>query len=213
MNYENVFGSLGIPTIALDESDAGRESRAAELAERSQELIRHQRLESFKRLCPEEFRAKIDRARIPNLVAWDKADAWEPGTYPGLWLWSSATGKAKTRMLWRKVGQAMVKLGKRHLFTTGAKLGEFQYECWRDGEPTEFLRRFRNYDFVVLDDLDKFPLTEERSARALRELFDEFYSKHVSVLVSANEPPDVIGEKIGASCLRRVNAVCESIEF
>ena len=57
--------------------------------------IRTQRLDRFRALCPPLFLQQIDRANVPNLAAWDEADAW-PGSHPGIWLWSPETGEAKT---------------------------------------------------------------------------------------------------------------------
>ncbi len=184
-----------------------------DLEARSLVLIHEQKMAYFRNKCPLEFQKPIDRALIPNLTAWDAADAWQPGEYPGLWLWSSETGRAKTRMQWRKIGQAHVRLNKRHVFITGAHLGEWCYTCFRDGEPSEFYRRFRNHDLVVLDDVDKYPFGDERHARAFRELFDFFYSSHISVLVSANESIAAIGAKIGDSGRRRIEEVCREVRF
>src|SRR4051812_49372842 len=58
-------------------------------------FVREQRLARFKELCPVEFQQKIDRSKLPNLAAWDEADAWT-GCAPGLWLWSHETGRGKT---------------------------------------------------------------------------------------------------------------------
>lgn len=200
---DTLFARLGIAAPA----------GPVDLEARSKELIQEHRLKDFMSRCPAEFRSKIDPALLPNLAAWEGADRWTPGEFPGLWLWSDETGRGKTRMLWRKIGQAAVRLGLRHIYTTGAHLGEWQYESYRDGKPTEFHQRFRNQDVVFLDDLDKYPLTEERAARPFRELWDFFYTKHISVLVSANEPPEFIKDCVGQSAYRRVQEVCRAVRF
>jgi hypothetical protein len=208
-NSDTLFAQLNIPP-PFDTVDP--ESRDRELEALSRDLIQKSRLDYFNTMCPREFCSPIDRTLLRNLNAWDEANKWTPGEYPGIWLWSPETGLGKTRMLWKKVGQAVVS-GKRYIFITGIHLGEWYYECFRDGEPLKFYGRFRNHDVVMLDDLDKYPVDDERAARALRELWDNFYRNHVSVIVSANEPPEFMQERIGHSAYRRITEVCQPIQF
>lgn len=179
---------------------------------RVREYIRQQRMEAFRSQCPEEFRKKIDRTLIPNLVAWDKADAWQ-GAFPGVWLWSHATGKAKTRMLWRQFGRLHVERGKAVLKITGQALAEEYFGYHMAGEPRAFYAWVRRYDVVMLDDLDKIDLDDRRAPRMCRELFDELYAWHKPVLVTANEPISHFQKRIGDSTARRMSSVCVEIPF
>ncbi|MSU47390.1 MAG: hypothetical protein EXS42_09800 [Lacunisphaera sp.] len=184
-----------------------------DLDARSRELIQESRLNDFKAKCPPEFLPPIKRALLSNLEAWDAADSWTSGTYPGLWLWSAETGRCKTRMAWRKIEQGIVKLGLRYVFTTGGSLADLCYQDFREGEPAEFVRRFKRYNLVVIDDVDKFPFADERPGRAFRDLFDYFYSQHVSVLVTSNEPIDYVAQRLGDSSERRIREVCRELRF
>lgn len=181
-------------------------------AARVREFIRSQRMEAFKAMCPAEFRAKIDRAKIPNLAAWDEADAWT-GTHPGLWLWSHETGRAKSRMLWRQFGRLHVEHGKSVLKITGQQLAEEYFGYHMAGNPRAFYRWAMGYDVVMLDDLDKIDLDDKRAPRMCRELFDELYAHHKPVLVTANEPISHFAKRIGQSTSRRMGDVCREVRF
>ena len=174
--------------------------------------IRAQRMDAFKARCPEEFRSKIDRALIPNLKAWDQADAWA-GTFPGVWLWSRETGRAKTRMLWRQFGRLHVDHGKSVLKITGQALAEEYFRYHMAGEPRAFYHWVKRHDIIMLDDLDKLDMEDRRAPRMCRELFDELYSFHKPVLVTANEPIAHFQRRIGDSTARRMNSVCTEIAF
>lgn len=174
-------------------------------------LLADQRMERFKALCPLEFQQPIDRARLPNLVAWDEADAWS-GEAPGLWLWSHETGRGKTRMAWRQFGRAHVRKGQYVLKATGQSLCESYFEAHMDGDPRAFYRRMLQPDLLIIDDLDKAEITE-RNRRAIRELFDELYSHRKAVIVTSNEPIEFFNAGLGESCVRRMREVCREIRF
>lgn len=186
-------------------------------------MVRAQRLEHFKRLCPAEFRGKIDRKRLGNPAAWDEAEKWN-GSFPGVWLWSHETGEAKSRFLWHKFGDLHVNRAKSVMRVTGLNLAEDYADARQGGKTFKFYDRFGNVEVVMLDDLDKMDLPADglslaekdramRNARFLRELFDTFYEEHTPVLVTANEPISWFGDRIGASCERRMREVCREIEF
>jgi chromosomal replication initiation ATPase DnaA len=179
---------------------------------RVRQLVRTQRMDAFKSNCPDEFMHKIDRTLLPNLEAWDKADAWA-GTFPGIWLWSHCTGKGKTRMLYRQFGRLHVEQGKAVIKISGQALAEEYFAYHMKGEPRSFYSWMNRYDVVMIDDIDKIDLEDRRAPRMCRELFDEFYSKHKSVLVTANEPIEHFQKRIGDSTSRRMHAVCEEISF
>ena len=203
MNSLTLFDHLKIPAP----------TEVVDFEQRSRDAIHEARLKDFKARCPLEFRSNIERAKITSINAWDIADKWKPGEHPGLWLWSHETGRCKTRMAWRKIGQAIVWYGLRYVITSGTGLADLCYENFRDGEPSEFVRRFKGLGFVVIDDVDKFPFNDEKHGRAFRELFDMFYANHVSVLVTSNEPISFVDSKLGESCGRRIHEVCGEIKF
>lgn len=176
------------------------------------EYIRAQRMEAFKSNCPAEFRAKIDRSLIPNLPAWDLADAWD-GAHPGIWIWSHETGHAKTRMLWRQFGRLHVERGRSVLKITGQALAEEYFGYHMNGNPRAFYGWVLGYDVVMLDDLDKMDLDDKRAPRMCRELFDELYARHKPALVTANEPITHFQKRIGDSASRRMGEVCREIKF
>lgn len=174
--------------------------------------IRQQRLDAFRSQCPDEFRKAINRDLIPNHAAWDKADVWT-GTFPGIWLWSHKSGMAKTRMLWRQFGRLHVDHGKTVLKITGQALAEEYFRYHMDGEPRAFYGWVTRYDVVMLDDLDKIDLEDRRAPRMCRELFDELYSRHKPLLVTANEPIAHFQKRIGDSTGRRMSSLCVEIPF
>lgn len=186
------------------------------------ESLRRDRLDRFLRLCPEEFRQRIDPALIPAPAAWAEADRWV-GTAPGLWLWSHATGRGKTRMLWRKFGQLHVERGFGVVRLTGAHLAEEYHDAASRARTADFYSQFRRIGTVFLDDLDKLalpdPASERDSQQALangrmvREVFDQFYAHRTPVLVTSNEPIEFFAARLGASAERRMREVCREIEF
>lgn len=175
-------------------------------------ILRQQRLDRFRELCPAEFRAAIDRAKVPNLAAWDDADRWD-GTHPGIWLWSHETGRAKSRMLWRQFGRLHVEHGKRILRITGQQLAEEYFAQHMAGEPREFYKWVSRHQVLMLDDLDKIDTAEMRTAKMLRELWDVIYAEHIAVLVTANEPPAHFEQKLGRSLGRRIAESVREIKF
>tara|TARA_R110000868_G_scaffold253540_1_gene510112 strand:- start:487 stop:1161 length:675 start_codon:yes stop_codon:yes gene_type:complete len=192
-------------------------------AEVTAKVIRQNRMERFKLMCPPEFQKKIDEKLIENPTAWAEADKWE-GSFPGLWLWSNDTGRAKTRMLWRKFGALHVNQGKVVARITGLNLAEEYHDAFNRNRTSEFYGQFSKMGVVMLDDLDKMPLPHQdasfsqsdqgmRNARFLRELFDKFYENHVPVLVTANENIKFFAERIGPSAERRMREVCKEISF
>lgn len=174
--------------------------------------LKKQRLESFRNQCPAEFQKPIDRTLLPNLIAWDEADLWN-GSHPGLWIWSKGTGQAKSRLLWRQFGRLHVQHGRSILKTSGQSLAEEYFGFHMDGDPRGFYRWLAGYDLLFIDDLDKINLSDGRSPRMLREVFDELYACKKSVLVTANEPIEFFAKNVGQSCARRMREVCREIEF
>lgn len=196
---------------------------AEEEAAVTAKVIRDNRMERFRLMCPIEFQKKIDESQIPNLEAWKIADKWEGG-FPGIWIWSNDTGKAKTRMLWRKFGQLHVKQGKVVARITGVNLAEEYHDAFNKSRTSEFYAQFAKLGIVMLDDLDKMAMHDPsapfgqqeqglRNGRMLRELFDKFYEWHVPVLVTSNEPIKFFAERIGPSAERRMREVCHEIAF
>lgn len=203
----SLWDILGIPRPAVIDPAAAEKDREAV----TRAMIKQQRLRNFLDRCPTEFRQRIDRDRLPNPEGWDDADKLIPGHYPGAWVWSAATGMCKTRLAWKKFGEAENRLGLRPVLITGKNLYDLFYSTWRDGAPEEFSRFFKAFDFVILDDLDKFPADDQRAANALRQLFDDFYTRHTSVLVTANMGPREFSERIGDSTFRRFCEVCREV--
>lgn len=179
---------------------------------RTRELLRASRLADFKRSCPAEFCLPIDRARIPNIAAWDVADSWACSS-PGLWLWSHETGRAKSRMAWRLLGRAYCNHGKRYFATTGMHLAEIYFGYHMAGEPASFYSMVFRNDLVLVDDIDKCDVADKRTGPMLREFFDEAYKRRAAVVVTANEPISYFEQVIGSSAARRLREVCTEIQF
>lgn len=175
-------------------------------------FVRKQRMDKFKESCPSEFRQVINRDLIPNLAAWDDADAWD-GKHQGIWIWSHETGHAKSRMLWRQFGRLHVEHGKACLKVSGQALAEEYFGYHMAGEPRAFYAWILAYDVLMIDDLDKMDLDDKRAPRMCRELFDLCYEKRKPVLVTANEPIEHFQKRIGDSTARRMSSVCREIKF
>lgn len=181
--------------------------------ERSRFVRRCTRLAEFQKRCPVEFRQALDLSKLKDPGPWPEGWAWTPGTFPGLWIWSEETGRGKTRFAWHKIGQAYLHTGTDPLFMTGVQLYDLAYGKWREGSSNEFRDFFRRRSFVILDDIDKFYLGKDEVALMIRDLFDVFYNDHVSVLVTANVPPEEFAATIGGSALRRILEVCRPLAF
>lgn len=198
--------------IAADAPPVAQDAKTEAAPYDPSALARKSRLGQFRGICPDEFFAKIDETKIPNLKAWHEADAWT-GSHPGLWLWSPETGRAKTRMLWRQFGRLFVERNRRCIKITGQALAEEYFSYHMDGDPTGFYRWILGHDVVMLDDLDKMDLSDKRAPRMCRELFDKAYESHKPLLVTANEPIAHFQQRLGDSTSRRMAAVCREIRF
>lgn len=194
-----------IPTAAPQERAAFDEEAF------TREAVRRQRIEFFRTHCAPEFQKTIDRALIKNPSAWDLADKWDESS--GLFIWSHESGRGKTRMAERLRWRAYVNRGKENRCLTGQELGERYFHAHMEGDPRAFYRWLLHYDFLVLDDIDKVNLSDPRSPRVLRELFDELYRTKKPVIVTSNEPIDYFAKTVGESCARRMREVCREIQF
>jgi hypothetical protein len=215
LDFRKIWADAGL----LDPNTQPIEAKPFDVSE----YVRKQRMERFKQFCPTEFQQAIKPDLIEDPAAWEKADAWN-GTHKGIWIWSHATGLAKSRMLWRKYGQLHVKQAKTVCRITGFNLAEAYHDAVNQSKTASFYYGLLGFDVIMLDDLDKMLLPEEglgfkeqesagRNARMLRELFDRFYERHMPVLVTANEPIEWFTQRCGPSTGRRMTEVCTEIAF
>lgn len=179
----------------------------------NREILTRDRAKWFEERCPEEFKGAFvpERSRAPH-VALQQAMLWR-GAFPGVWLWSNATGQGKTRMMWTLVRVARVDLGRSILEYTGQQWAD---EFWRhhmDGKADELWGWLKRWDVLVLDDVDKINVGDVRQQRALREFFDVIYRERKPAIVTANKPPSWIAETLGQSAERRVAESFTAIRF
>jgi len=182
-------------------------------ARASREVLAEQRRKVFGRRCPDEFAVPIERQRMKAPAsAVDRALSWSM-TSPGLWLWSSATGQGKTRVLWELYRIAYTERGKSICELTGQQWADEVWQHHMAGTMQQLWGWLMRWDLLVLDDLDKANLTDERQARAMRELLDVLYRGRVPAVVTANRPPSWITEMLGQSAGRRAAEAFTAIRF
>jgi hypothetical protein len=179
----------------------------------SRERLVAQRTKSFFDRCPAEFAVPIDRRRMrAPAAAVDRALSWR-ATFPGVWLWSEASGQGKTRVLWQLYRIARVDLGKSVLERTGQQWADEVWHHHMEGKSHELWGWLARWDVLVFDDLDKVNIDDQRQVRALREVFDLIRRERMPAVVTTNRPPEWVESAMGGSAERRVVESFTAIRF
>jgi DNA replication protein DnaC len=191
-----LFEDLADKLAALPpETEADRAER--EKAVRG--LLRADRFAGFKRVCPEEFAGRIDRARLKNPAAFDAVAKWD-GSFPGP-LAHGPTGGSKTRAAWSALARMIIEDGKTLVWFPVSRLIE-KIEAVEN--PDEFYRAQRRFDLLLVDDLDKINWQFESQTSTIFQFYDWVYREHRPCVTTTNKDRKWWADKMGDAFARRL---------
>lgn len=161
-----------------------------------------ERMTRFKKMCPEEFLARIDRTKLRSPAAFDRVAQWD-GKFPGP-LATGETAMAKTRAAWSALGRLWVRERRGFAtFTARRLVTEFErYES--KGSADEFYRHYSNFQAVLIDDVDKINWQFDSQTAALFACYDWVYSKHIPCISTTNKDRSWWADKMGDAFARRL---------
>jgi DNA replication protein DnaC len=165
-------------------------------------MTNHERQSEFDRITSDEFAKPIDRSKVRSIDAFDAVSGWD-GKYPGVFAFGQA-GTGKTRACWSALRRLYCDEQRSFRWWTGRRLSDDYYGDFRDGDPDAFWHRLRYHRAFFVDDLDKFDLSQERSAGFLFELADRIYRDHLPFLVTSNHSRDWWRKALGEAFIRRM---------
>lgn len=169
-----------------------------------------ERLEKFKKACPEEFFRKIDRTLLKNLTAFDAVAQWS-GAFPG----PCATGPTscgKTRAAWSALGRLWVKESRGFSWWPVRKLISAIEE--ENGSLDGLMWRHSASRMFFVDDVDKFNLQFESHAEALFAFYDHIYRKNIPCITTTNKDRKWWTGKMGEAFTRRLfDDACREVKF
>jgi DNA replication protein DnaC len=113
-------------------------------------------------LTPVEFQVPIERARLPDAAAFDRALRWTEKNERASLLLVGDTGLGKTRALYALLAQILTRrpaitIERYNCITFGETAREKSYQ----GKGAEWFERLRTVDFVVFDDLFRGVLIDQ----------------------------------------------------
>lgn len=162
------------------------------------------RWQKFCGVCDEQFREKTDRAKLPNVPAFDAVAKWD-GSFPGICA-VGATNTGKTRAAWKALcnlyvntepPKAFVWFPVRRLVTELDR-----YEQISAAE--EFFRTNDLFEVLFVDDVDKINWQFESQKAALFSFYDWVYRKRKACITTTNKRREWWAEKMGEAFARRL---------
>lgn len=180
------------------ETEAEREERERKLAESN----RAERISRFRKTCPPEFMARVERAQLPNPDAFDLVTNWD-GSFPGP-LCHGTTGTAKTRAAWGALYRLNIDRQKTVAwFPVKRLITEFiRYETKDLAD--EFWRYYSGYNMLFVDDLDKFNSQFDSECAAIFSFYDWIYRERRPCITTTNKSREWWSELMGDAFARRL---------
>jgi hypothetical protein len=161
-----------------------------------------ERLTKFRNICPDEFRAKIDRAKVPNPEAFDLVALWD-GSFPGPCA-SGKTKTAKTRAAWSALGRLYVKQNKPFAWFPVRRLVTELEGYETKGFADEFFRNYAHFAVLMVDDLDKINWQFESQQAMLFAFYDWVYRSKRPCISTTNKTRKWWADKMGDAFARRL---------
>lgn len=161
-----------------------------------------ERLQKYRKVCPPEFVAKLDRSLLPNTDTFDRVALWD-GAFPGPCA-SGATGTGKTRAAWSALSRLYVRENKpfawfpvRRLVT---ELGKYEEYNAAD----EFFRTYDYHPILMVDDADKINWQFESQLQLLFAFYDWIYRTRKPCITTTNKDREWWANKMGEAFARRL---------
>ena len=163
-----------------------------------------ERMARFKATAPEEFVAKIDRAKLKNPAAFDRVANWD-GRFPGP-LAVGDTSFAKTRAAWSALGRLYVRENRSFMpLTARSLIGELQ-KAEERGASEDFFWRYKFTRALLVDDVDKINWQFDSHGAALFAFYDWVYAKHIPCISTTNKDRAWWAERTADAFARRLFA-------
>jgi DNA replication protein DnaC len=161
-----------------------------------------QRLAGFRKVCPEEFMARIRPEDLKNAPAFNSLKAWN-GAFRGP-IAHGATGTGKTRASWSILGELHVKQGlSLAWFPVKRLITEFlRYE--QKDLADEFWKMYGRFDLLFVDDADKINWSFDSEQQALFQFYDWIYRAHRPCVTTTNCDEKWWTKKMGDAFTRRL---------
>lgn len=160
------------------------------------------RLKEFKRVCPEQFYCKVDRARLPDPDAFDRVAKWD-GSFPGPCAYGSAD-TAKTLAAWCAMGRLYVKQNLPFAWFPAKRLITEMHEADLTGDIGIFFRRYSHFKVLMIDDVEKVNWDFGSTVELLFAFYDWVYRSHVRCITTSNKGPKWWEDKMGEGMVRRL---------
>ena len=163
-----------------------------------------ERMAAFKRICPQEFLCKIDRAKLPNPQAFDAVAFWT-GNYPGPCAYGK-TDTAKSRAAWSALGRLYVKEHRPFAWFPVRRLATEMERYEKSDNTAEFFRAYSHYKMLLVDDADKIAWQFDTHKEQLFAFYDWIYRTNKPCITTTNKDRAWWANKMGDAFARRLFA-------
>lgn len=160
------------------------------------------RMAEFRRVCPPQFLAKIDRTRLSKPESFDLVAQWDM-SFPGPCA-SGGTGSCKTRAAWSALGRLFVKCSKSFVwFPVRRLITELErYDTMNSADT--FFWNVSAYRAILIDDLDKVNWQFESRTELLFAFYDWVYRNKKACITTTNKDRKWWANKMGDAFTRRL---------
>ena len=170
------------------------------------------RLAAFRSVCDPEFLKRIDRAELPDPVAFDRVAQW-PGTYPGR-LATGTTNTAKTRAAWSCLGRLYVRENRPFKWYPVRTLMKALDDEENAGYGADFFRHLGHFPILFVADIDKINWQFDSTKQQLFAFFDWVYRTRKPCLTTTNKDRAWWANMMGDAFARRLfDDAHETVEF
>ena len=161
-----------------------------------------QRMASFKRICPTQFLAKIDRTLLPLPELFDRVAMWD-GQFPGPCA-AGLTDTGKTRATWSALGRLYVRENKPFAWFPVKRLTTELAKYEETGHADEFFRQYDHFKILMVDDADKINWDFMSNQESLFAFYDWIYRSKKPCITTTNKSREWWAKKMGDAFARRL---------
>jgi hypothetical protein len=163
-----------------------------------------ERMSKFRKVLEDspEFLQRIDRAKLPNPVAFDRVAQWD-GSYPGP-LAVGDTDTAKTRAAWSALGRLYVRENRAFAWFPVRRLVTELDRYENAGCADEFFRSYDYFAILFVDDADKINWQFDSQKTALFAFYDWVYRKNKPCVTTTNKGRAWWVDRMGEAFTRRL---------
>lgn len=161
-----------------------------------------QRMDGFKRVCPEKFKQRIRRELLPDPIAFDRVALWD-GSFPGPMAYGGAD-TAKTRATWSALGRLYVRQNKPFAWFPIKRLITEMAGYDETGSLHDFFRKYAHFSILMVDDCEKFNWDFGSNAELFFAFYDWIYREERPCISTSNKDAEWFADKAGEGVARRL---------